>query len=105
MPADIPDPLSYNLVPAEEIFARISKLQQKLADTGLDGAVIPDGINMFYFTGTMQNGVIFVPAEGEVIFFIRRSLERAQKETPIKVLVPFRSISEIPPCCRTMVTR
>ncbi|MBW1859800.1 MAG: aminopeptidase P family N-terminal domain-containing protein, partial [Deltaproteobacteria bacterium] len=95
MPAPITDPLSYDLVPAEEIFSRISKLQERLADKGLDGAVIPDGINMFYFTGTMQNGFVFVPAKGEAVFLVRRNLERAKKETPIKALVPFRSISEI----------
>jgi Xaa-Pro aminopeptidase len=62
----------------------------------LDGAVIPDGINMFYFTGTMQNGVVFVPAQAEAVFFVRRNIERAMKETPIRNLVPFRSISELP---------
>ncbi|MBW2171998.1 MAG: aminopeptidase P family protein [Deltaproteobacteria bacterium] len=96
MPAPITDPLSYDLVPAEEIFSRISKLQERLADKGLDGAVIPDGINMFYFTGTMQNGFVFVPAKGEAVFLVRRNLERAKKETPIKALVPFRSISQLP---------
>lgn len=90
-------PMTYDLVPREEILTRISKLQDRLALAGMDGAVIPDGINMFYYTGTMQNGVLFVPVEGEVVFFIRRSLERAKKETPVKTLVPFRSISELPP--------
>ena len=87
---------SYDLVPAEEIFSRISRLQKELADKGMDGAVITDGVNMFYFTGTMQNGMVFVPAEGEAVFLVRRNLERAMKETPVKALVPFRSISEIP---------
>lgn len=96
MTSHISAPLSYDLVPAEEIFSRISRLQKELTHKGLDGAVIPDGMNMFYFTGTMQNGVVFIPAEGEVIFFVRRSLERAQQETPIKTIVPFRSISELP---------
>lgn len=96
MTSHISTPLSYDLVPAEEIFSRISRLQKELADKGLDGAVITDGVNMFYFTGTMQNGIVFVPAEGEAVFLIRRNLERATKETPIKALAPFRSISEIP---------
>jgi Xaa-Pro aminopeptidase len=97
MTVHTPQPRTYDLVPSDEIFTRISRLQDKLVDAGLDGAVIPDGINMFYYTGTMQNGVLFVPAEGEVVFFIRRSLERAEEETPVKRLVPFRSISELRP--------
>jgi Xaa-Pro aminopeptidase len=89
-------PSNYELVPSEEIFSRISRLQQVLADRGLDGALVPDGMDMFYFTGTLQNGMVFIPAEGEAVFLVRRSLERARKETPIKSLVPFRSISELP---------
>lgn len=96
MTSHISTPLSYDLVPAEEIFSRISRLQKELAGKGLDGAVITDGVNMFYFTGTMQNGIVFVPAAGEAVFLVRRNLERAAKETPIKALVAFRSISEIP---------
>jgi len=75
--------MTYDLVPPKEIFSRISRLQQKLADAALDGAVILDGINIFYYTGTIQNGVLFVPADGDPVFFIRRSLERAKKETPL----------------------
>ena len=96
MTSHITTPPSYDLVPAEEIFSRISRLQKELAEKDLEGALITDGVNMFYFTGTMQNGMVFVPAEGEVVFLIRRNLERASRETPIKALVPFRSISEIP---------
>jgi Xaa-Pro aminopeptidase len=86
----------YRLVPAAEIFSRILRLQQELAGTSLNGALILDGINMFYYTGTIQNGVLFVPAEGEPIFFIRRSFERAERETPLRVLVRIASLGEIP---------
>ena len=88
--------MTYDLVPPKEIFSRISRFQHELANTSLDGAVILDGINMFYYTGTIQNGVLFVPAEGEPLFFIRRSLERAKRETPLKALVSFRSLGELP---------
>lgn len=89
-------PPTYDLVPAGEIHARILRLQRKLADTGLDGAVIPDGINMFYYTGTMQNGILFVPSDGDPVFFVRRSFERAKRETPIKAVLQFKSFTELP---------
>ena len=88
--------MTYDLVPPKEIFSRISRLQQKLADAAIDGAVILDAINIFYYTGTIQNGVLFVPAHGDPVFFIRRSLERAKKETPLKALVQFGSFRELP---------
>jgi len=87
--------MTYRLVPSEEVFGRIARLQQGLAETALDGALILDRINMYYYTGTVQNGVLFVPAEGAPIFFIRRSFERAEKETPLEVLVQLRSLSEL----------
>ena len=88
--------MTYDLVPPKEIFSRISRLQQKLADAAIDGAVILDAINIFYYTGTIQNGVLFVPAHGDPVFFIRRSLERAKKETTLKALVQFGSFRELP---------
>ncbi len=88
--------MTYDLVPSQEIHTRISRLQQKLADTSLDGAIILDRINIFYYTGTIQNGVLFVPADGIAVFFIRRSLERARKETPLKVLVQLGSFRDLP---------
>ncbi|MDY6955252.1 MAG: Xaa-Pro peptidase family protein, partial [Thermodesulfobacteriota bacterium] len=84
------------LVPSEEIFGRIVRLQQGLAETALDGALILDRINMYYYTGTIQNGVLFVPVEGDPIFFIRRSFERAEKETPLELLVRLKSLGELP---------
>jgi len=75
--------MTYDLVPGEEVFSRILRLQQELTTASLDGAIILDGINMFYYTGTIQNGVLFVPAQRDPVFLIRRSVERAEKETKI----------------------
>jgi len=89
-------PMTYDLVPPGEVFHRISRLQRELAAISLSGTMILDGVNMFYYTGTIQNGVLFVPAEGEPVLFIRRSFERAQKETPLKTLVGLRGLGELP---------
>ena len=88
--------MTYDLVPPKEIFSRISILQQKLADAAIDAAIIIDRINIFYYTGTIQDGILFVPADGIAVFFIRRSLERAQKESPLKALVQLSSFRELP---------
>lgn len=87
--------MTYRLVPSEEVFGRIARLQQGLAETGLDGALVLDRTNMYYYTGTIQNGVLFVPAEGAPVFFVRRSFERAEKETPLEILVQLSSLSEL----------
>ncbi len=89
-------PITYDLVPQGEIFHRISRLQQELTAIRLSGTMILDGVNMFYYTGTIQNGVLFVPAEGEPALFVRRSFERAAKETPLKTLVRLKGLGELP---------
>lgn len=93
MNTDIP----YNLVPADEISRRVSRLQHRLQEKALDGALILDPVNMYYYTGTMQQGVVFVPAEGEAVFLVRRSYERALRETPLQRVVPLKGFSQLQP--------
>ena len=38
-------------------------------------------VNQYYFTGTMQDGVLLVSRGGETVFCVRRSFERACAES------------------------
>lgn len=89
------DPFQYNLVPAREISQRVSRLQHRLLEGPVDGALILDPLNMYYYTGTMQQGVFFVPRSGEPVFLVRRSYERAQQETPLKRVFPLKGFSQL----------
>src|SRR3989337_752662 len=89
------DRFQYNLVPAREISQRVSRLQHRLQEGPVDGALILDALNMYYYTGTMQQGVCFVPAEGEPVFLVRRSYERAERETPLKNVIPLKRFSRV----------
>jgi len=89
------DRFQYNLVPAREISQRVSRLQRRLHDGPVDGALILDPLNMYYYTGTMQQGVLFVPTEGEPVFLVRRSYERAQRESPLKRIFPLKGFSRL----------
>lgn len=44
-------------------------------------AVIFSKINLYYFTGTMQEGMLLIPRNHEAVFWVRRSYERALKES------------------------
>ena len=85
------------IVPEKEIKKRISYLQTKLGACNLPGCLIQDKINMFYYSGTMQNGTLFIPDSGDPIFFIRRSLERGKQESPLENLIQFKRFKDIPP--------
>ena len=42
---------------------------------------ILEKIHLYYFTGTMQDGVLLIPRRGDPIFWVRRSYERALAES------------------------
>lgn len=44
-------------------------------------AVIISKINQYYFTGTMQDGILFICRDGDAIYWVRRSFERAGEES------------------------
>lgn len=86
----------YYTVPAAEISNRIANLQKVLREKKLDGGLVGSNVNLFYLTGTLQSGFLYVPAAGEPLFFLRKNLERAQKESPLKNVVPFKKLEELP---------
>src|SRR5512139_530053 len=73
----------YSLTPAEEIRARIGKLQERLRGAGLDAAFLVQNADLFYFAGSIQQGILVVPAHGDPAYFVRRVYERAVEESPL----------------------
>ena len=54
-------------------------------------AVIFSKINQYYFTGTMQDGMLIIPKDDEPTFWVRRSYERALNESLFKNIQPMNS--------------
>lgn len=65
---------------------RIAKLFEHLRKAGpdFDTAIIISKINQYYFTGTMQDGLLILRKEGTAGYFVRKSLERAKDESPFE---------------------
>jgi Xaa-Pro dipeptidase len=74
-----------------EIESRIVRFQTKLRGADVDAALILQRADLFYLTGTAQNGVLSVPAEGEPLLLTLRSRSRAREESPLPNLVPLDS--------------
>ncbi|MBW1975498.1 MAG: aminopeptidase P family protein [Deltaproteobacteria bacterium] len=68
-----------------EILRRISKFQKNLNRRGIDLAIIHHLADVFYFTGTVENGYLVVPSEGEALLLVRRNERRAREATPVGV--------------------
>ncbi|MFA7467496.1 MAG: Xaa-Pro peptidase family protein, partial [Desulfotomaculaceae bacterium] len=84
------------LTPRSELMARISKLQQLMTAAGFDGTIIVQNADLFYFTGTVQQSHLYVPANGKPIFMVRKSLARAKEESALEEIIPLANPKEIP---------
>ncbi len=84
------------MVKGEEIKGRVVRLQKELQAQQLDGALLIAPIDIYYFSGTRQNGVLWVPAGGDPLLLVRKSLARAREEAGCCEVRPFPSSREFP---------
>ncbi|MCP4624982.1 MAG: aminopeptidase P family protein [bacterium] len=83
-------------VPASEIKSRALKIQQALQQSDIDGLFIVQRVDLFYFSGTAQNGFMYIPSEGEPLLFIKQYFPRAEMESSVANIIKIDSIKEIP---------
>lgn len=65
---------------------RIEKLQVRMAEAGLDVALVMTPVNLYYLAGTAQKAVLLIPSEGEPRLYVFRSWERAKEEAAFKCI-------------------
>jgi Xaa-Pro dipeptidase len=82
------------MVPKEEIEGRIDRFQSKLEQQNLDGAFIMQNADLFYFSGTIQKSVLFIPRNNEPLLMVMKSCQRAMDESPLKQIIPVKDIRE-----------
>jgi Xaa-Pro aminopeptidase len=71
-------------VPLGELEGRIARFRARMDEDcpGWEMAAILGRINLFYFTGTIQDGLLLIRPDGDPVFWVRRSYERALRESP-----------------------
>jgi Xaa-Pro dipeptidase len=84
------------ITPTSELEYRFRKLQQHMAEEGLDAVIIVQNADLFYFTGTIQNGNLYIPLEGDPVYMVRKDFMRARMESGLKEVAPFSSMKDIP---------
>jgi Xaa-Pro aminopeptidase len=75
-------------VPVQENERRIRNFQMCLQEMDLEGAFILQNADLFYFSGTIQSSVLFIPQKGEPVLMVQKGFERARQESPLKHVVP-----------------
>lgn len=84
------------MVPKSEGELRIERLRARLRDKGIDGALIVYPIDVYYFSGTRQNALLWIPSEGEPVLLVRKSYTRARGESIIGDVRPMPASRELP---------
>lgn len=83
-------------VPASELKDRLARFRKWMdgKDPDWQVAVIFGKINQYYFSGTMQDGLIFIPRIDEPVYWVRRSYERARSESYFSDIRPMQSFRD-----------
>jgi Xaa-Pro aminopeptidase len=70
-------------VPLTELTNRLKRFRARMDKTqpSWEMAAITGKVPLYYFTGTMQDGLMLVPSDGEAVFWVRQSYERAADES------------------------
>ncbi len=80
------------MVPKTELQLRIDRLRGRMVQAGLAGALLLQRVDLYYFSGTGQDGYLFIPAGsgcGEPVLAIRKDLERARHESTLPQVIPY----------------
>jgi Xaa-Pro aminopeptidase len=95
-------------IPVTELNDRMQRLRACMDAENPDwelGAIF-GRINQYYFTGTMQDGVLLIPRSSPGVFCVRRSFERACTESlfpDIRPMKGFRDAAPLVPAARHVI--
>ena len=81
--------------PEAELSDRIAKFQNKLRKRDIDGALIVQKADLYYFSGTAQNAHLYIPAQGEPLLMVKKSLRRAVEESRLKDITALKNFKEL----------
>ena len=82
--------------PKAELDGRATALQGRMAQKGIDSALIVQNADLLYFAGTVQPALLLMPAVGEPFLFVRRNRGRAREESLLSHVVPMDNPRDLP---------
>ncbi len=82
--------------PYQEVKARIENLQASMRNKGIDGVLIAQKTDIFYFAATSQQGWLYIPESGLPLLMIFKDFDRAIIESPLERILSLASSKKIP---------
>ena len=87
----------YSKVPGAELINRLKIFTNfmDMADDTWRYIFIFNPVNIYYFTGTMQDGILFIQRDEEPVYFVKRSVERAAEEIRYCKVMAYKELQDI----------
>jgi Xaa-Pro aminopeptidase len=84
-------------VPLTELEDRLKRFRVRMdqKQPGWEMAAITGKVSLYYFTGTMQDGLLLIPRGSDAVFWVRQSFERAEEESLFPDLRQMRSYRDV----------
>jgi Xaa-Pro dipeptidase len=89
--------LGFKFTPLREIENRLIRIRKGMRKEEIEALLVVQKMDFYYLTGTTQDGLLFVPLEGESLLMIKRELERARMESPLREVVSINSTRDLQP--------
>ena len=83
-------------IPKIEIERRIRNIQKGLRKLDIDALLVVQRVDLLYFTGTAQNGFLYIPASEDPLLLIKRYAPRAKEESAITHIIEISSPKDVP---------
>ncbi|MDO9535024.1 MAG: Xaa-Pro peptidase family protein [Bacillota bacterium] len=81
--------------PLAELERRVQNLQAVMQRDSLDGALLTEKMDLFYFGGSMQQGFLFIPVDQNPLFMVKRNFKRAKEETNWEKVMPLNGLNQL----------
>jgi Xaa-Pro dipeptidase len=88
------------LLPRSEATERVLRLQQWMQATAVDAAFILQNTDLYYFSGTIQSGLLYITRDSEPLYLVKKSVERAKQECAWDSIIPISRMEEAPAIIR-----
>lgn len=82
--------------PKKELNLRTEKLQYLMKREGIEGALIVQNADLFYFAGTVQQAHLYIPSGGKPVLMVRKNFPRAREESSLDNVVPLENVKDMP---------
>jgi Xaa-Pro aminopeptidase len=93
--------LGFRYTPLDEIESRLDRVKNRMENQGIEALLVVQKVDFYYLSGTTQDGLLFLPLEGNPLLMIKREFERAKVESPLEDVVTLKSLRDIPSLIQT----